>query len=208
MFTLPSPHRMDFFKQLFSDLLSKESVSTMQETALEFNEPIERNELFKEAYQRWLDKEIVQSMLDDLNLKWQSKRENPSSSANFQEHKSPLSNGFFVHTENPWDDTDYVFLTNFWINKLISQGYILKRAHRDVCEEGGLLKGKESFYLKPSLKFRRESPYQQLYGNVEIEYRTVNGEGRLLKVLANTYSDRAYAPARSFEELLQFIFVL
>ena len=83
---------------------------------------------------------------------------------------------------------------------------MLKNSLREVHEVGESLNTQESFYLKPSLKYRRTLPYQQLFGNVSIEHQQKEEHTVLVKVLVNTYSDQSYAAPYHYEDFLTELF--
>ena len=199
---------MSFFKGLFKDLFSSEEFSAESDHSDLLSENIVYSDLYWADFEKWKERGILESMLSHLHDTWLLKQKGNDSKLNFYLHESSLSNGFYVKAEDPWDDQDYSFLIQYWIQTLKSKGYVLKRAQREHCEEGGLLKGLEEFYLKPSLKFRRQLPYEQFFGNIHIQHRSVNGKSKLVKLLANSYSDRNYKLAYDFEDLIHFIFVL
>lgn len=73
-----------------------------------------------------------------------------------------------------------------------------------MAERGDLVETKEMHYLKP--KNDLTTPRDQKFGNVQIEYTRVNDEPTNIKLIANTYSDRAYQEPKDFEQLAQHIF--
>lgn len=199
---------MSFFKSLFKDLFSKEELQAGDEDSELVSEQIVFTEIYWAEFKKWQNRGIHQTLLEHLFALWENSSKGDSNSEKLFLHQTKLSNGFYFLGEEPWSNEDYSFLIQYWIEKLKDKGYVQKRAHRELCEEGGLLKGMEEFYLKPGLKFRRSTPFEQLFGNIHIQHRTVNGETRLVKLLANTYSDRNYKTAYDFEDLIHFILLL
>lgn len=199
---------MSFFNKLFQDLLGSKEVVSFEEKGVLIQEQIEHNRTFIENYDRWVRAEMQIGILSHLKQNWESRSQNNSSEVNFYLHQSNLSNGFYTRGEDPWDTTDYSFLIHFIKEKLLTKGYVVKNKNREVIEEGGLLKTIEFFYLKPSLKYRREMPFDQFFGNIEIQHRIVDGDTKIFKLLANVYSDRSYKKPYDFDDLMNFIFVL
>jgi hypothetical protein len=45
-------------------------------------------------------------------------------------------------------------------------------------------------------------PLEQKFGNIHVEFLTINDKPDYIKLMANVYSDRNYREAESFENLL------
>ena len=65
------------------------------------------------------------------------------------------------------------------------------------------------YYLKPSLRVRIQndnSQVPQLYGNISIEFKAINGVPYSFKFLTKAYSDSKYTPPLAFSELHSTLF--
>lgn len=198
---------MTLFNRLFKDLFGKDVHQLDEKEGIHIYEEIKRSQVFLDNFHNWQCKGIHNGILDYIFKNWQSKVKNTSSDVNMQLFNSNLSNGFYFRAESPWDTFDYDCLIQYIIEKCKLKGYVLKNAKREVIEEGGLLKTIEEFYLKPSLKYRRELPFEQFWGNILIEHRIVNECTRLVKVMINSYNDRSYKKAYDFEDFMNYIFI-
>lgn len=198
---------MTLFNRLFQELFGKNAHHLDEEKGIHILEEIKRNQVFLDNYEKWQCKGIHNGLLEYINQNWKTKAENPTSDVNMHLFRSKLSNGFYFRAESPWDTFDYDCLIQWIIEKCKLKGYVLKNAKREVIEEGGLLKTIEEFYLKPSLKFRRETPFEQFWGNILIEHRIVDENSRLLKLMVNSYDDRSYKKAYHFEDFMNYIFI-
>lgn len=183
-----------------------EHKQVIKEGGLLVREAIPKNEMFSESYQKWLKKSIYRSMLEHYYEEYNKATKDKES--NFFIYRSKNSNGFYFRKEPFWDRLDYNFFIQYLIEKLKAKDYVLKNSQRELVEEGGLLKGIEQFYLKPSLKYRRTKPFEQFFGNIEIQHRCVNEETTLIKIMANAYEDSSYKDAYDFEDLIHYIFVI
>lgn len=199
---------MSYFNKLFQDLMGSKSQNTFEERGILVQEQIEHNQTYLANYKDWLDNEMHKGLITHILEMWEQRSTNNSAEVNLFLHRSNLSNGFYTRGEDPWSTLDYSFLIHFIKEKLKTKGYVIKNSNREVIEEGGLLKTIELFYLKLGLKYRREAPFEQFFGNIEIQHRMVDGQTRLLKLVANVYSDRSYKKPYDFEDLMNFIFVL
>lgn len=196
---------MSYLGKLLEGIFGEQK-QEMKDGGCLLTESINPKDLFCENYHKWLKHGIHTSMFDHYLEEY--KKHLQKDKANFFTYRSKNSNGFYFRKEPYWDKTDYGFLTQLIIEKMKAQDYVLKNSHREIVEEGGLLKCIEQFYLKPSLKYRREKPFEQFFGNIEIQHRMVNEETALLKVMANSYQDSAYKRAYDFEDLIHYIFVI
>lgn len=198
---------MTLFNRLFKELFGKDSHHLDEEKGIHIYEEIKRNQVFLKNYEKWQCKGIHNALLEYIYNNWKAKDESSNSDVNIQLFNSRLSNGFYFRAESPWDTFDYDCLIQWIIEKCQFKGYVLKNAKREIIEEGGLLKTIEEFYLKPSLKYRRETPFEQFWGNILLEHRIVDENTRLVKVMANSYNDRSYKKAYDFEDFMNYIFI-
>lgn len=199
---------MTFFNKLFQEILGCNKKSNFEDKGLLLKENIKHSQIFLNNYNEWLGKEMHHDILQYFYQLWAHKLKHKAAEVNLYLHESNLSNGFYFKAETRWNSEDYCFFIHYITEKLQARNYTLNHATREVIEEGGLLKTIELFYLKPSLEFRKTAPFEQFFGNIEIQHRMVNGETTIVKLVANTYSDRRYKKAYDFEDLMNFIFVL
>ncbi len=192
---------MAFFNSLFSELFSKKEESSPFVQYL-LKETIKRTKFFMLEYEQWVLAKMHHGLQNHLNEMRMIRISNPVADVNFYIHKSNLSNGFYFYIEEPWSGKDYSFFVQYIIEKLKEKGYYINNSLREAKEQEGELHTIEEFYLKPSLRYRRELPYEQLYGNVHLELKSKNDEVQMVKVLVNAYSDRNFKEALSYEKFL------
>lgn len=170
-------------------------------------EMIQRNQIFKRDYQKWKSRDMQEGIIEHVGENRMLRIANPEANVNYYRYTHHLSNGFYFHGEEPWTSNDYQFFIQHIIELLEAEEYHLKNATKEVVEENGQLKTVEHFYLKPKLKFRHERPYQQLFGNIEIEHRMLEDRTNLVKLMAHVYHDRNFLEPLSFEDLMQKIWL-
>ncbi|MDF1694454.1 MAG: hypothetical protein P1U56_01390 [Saprospiraceae bacterium] len=122
----------------------------------------------------------------------------------------PHSYGWFIYSNKlQYPDEDYkllVFVLNMKLGKL---GYVTQIAE---MKSTAVSKGIETIthmYLKPSLRHRLNNEnglINQLYGNITIEYKAVNGTPLSIKFLAKPYNDSKYHPPMNFDDLNKVLF--
>lgn len=163
-------------------------------------ESIQRNQIFLADYQSWLQADMHKGLLKHLHdLRKEVKSGASENEMRFFLHSEPASKGFYFNGETPWTSRDYDFFIHYLLEIIKDLGYALKNTKREVVEENGRLKTFERFYLKPSLKFRKEAPYQQLYGNVLVEHLQEENQTVLVKLMTYTYDDRNFQAPFDFE---------
>lgn len=123
------------------------------------------------------------------------------SNQRFSIYESPQSNGFYMLCEDFLDSRQSKFMLEYFKEKLISLSYYLNHSSRDIFEQKGNVNTRLRYYLKPKLA-NLEMPLEQKYGNIHLEYLSINDKPDYIKLMANVYSDRNYQDAESFDELL------
>lgn len=196
---------MTYLKKLIQQLIPTQEVKSKTEEEVLLREPIKHSSVFLEDYQKWKAAEMHKGLLAHLFENAIVKEMNPEADVNYFAYRDEQSNGFYFHSESPWNQSDYAFFVEHLIELLKNQGYVLKHSRREVVE-GEQLKTTEQFYLKPALKHRLEKPYQQLFGNIIIEHRLIDNQTNLVKLMAQLYQGRAYQKPDSFEKLMDLIF--
>jgi hypothetical protein len=192
---------MAFFDSLFSELFPKKKESSPLAQYL-LKETIKRTKFFMLEYEQWVLAKMHHGLQNHLNEMRMIRISNPAADVNYFVHESKLSNGFYFYLEEPWSGKDYSFFVQYIIEKLKEEGYYINNSLREAKEQGDELLTIEEFYLKPSLRFRRELPYEQLFGNVHLELKSKNDEVQMIKVVVNSYSDRNFKEAVSYDKFL------
>lgn len=199
---------MNFFNQLFKNIGTNNTSSNTAVKEVLLREMVKRSEVFLENYKRWINNEMQVGLINHIWENHLTRIENPNSSVNYFIHRQSRSNGFYFRAENPWISDDYSFLSHFFIERLKNLDYTLSNSTREAIEEAGELKIVEEFYLKPKLKYKRELPYNQLFGNIFIEHRIIGEQTELLKLMVNTYDDANFKPSYHFDDLMLALFRL
>lgn len=199
---------MSIINRLLKELFPEKPESTKGLKEVLVREMIQRNQRFLDGYKQWIKEEMHLGLLNHLQESRLLSDNLMDSQVNFFTHSEAASSGVYFHGERPWNSSDYAFLIHYFIEQLASLDYYSNNTKREVVEEEGHLKTVERFYLKPGLKYRREVPYNQLFGNVLIEHRQLEDETVLVKLMANTYNDRNFKKPYDFEDLLDKLLVV
>jgi hypothetical protein len=198
---------MKFLKKLFKDIsLEREEGEESVGKEVVSQELIRRDRFFQKKYDEWLEDRRHEGLLSNIQENYQIREQSPGSDSNFYMHQLTNSKGFYFRQEYPWTSEDYNYLIQYFIDKLKRLGYRQANTRRELALVNEVPRIGEEFYLKPSLKYRRDLPYEQLFGNIFIEHRMLDGETELLKLMVHTYSDRSYKEAKDYRQLLDELF--
>lgn len=123
---------------------------------------------------------------------------------------SSHSNGWFLHCEQlDFLNSHYKFLAYELSHKLKSSGYVIQLAEAKSTSKSAGVEMTTHYYLKPSIKNRFVGSGElanQLYGNITIEYKALNGSPVSFKFLAKAYQDSKFLPPKDFSELNSILF--
>tara|TARA_B110000046_G_scaffold173759_1_gene196678 strand:- start:28536 stop:29135 length:600 start_codon:yes stop_codon:yes gene_type:complete len=193
---------MGVLENLFKGNSLQSDYNENGEAEVIIRESILPTKTFENDFSIWFANGMHKGLLDYLNECMAKRKANESSAVNLYFHESKNSNGFYFRAESPWSTEDYRYLVHLIKQKLQALHYVQSHATREVVEERGVLKTNEEYFFKPSLKFRREIPYEQLFGNVFIEHRIEGDDTELIKIMVNTYTDQHYKKPYDFQYFL------
>ena len=198
---------MSIFNRLIKQLLPSHSEEENTESEVLVREPIKHSKVFLKEYERWKYNEMHHEILLDLKEKRAKRKEDSVEGVNYYEVQNSTYSGFYFYGEALWSSSDYIYLVHFFTEKLKGLDYFQGNSVREVIEEPEQLKTTEQFYLKPALKFRKKTPYNQLFGNIEIEHKIEDGETKMIKLMASVYNDQHYDIPISFDKLMKELFL-
>tara|TARA_R110000868_G_scaffold229336_1_gene482352 strand:+ start:292 stop:891 length:600 start_codon:yes stop_codon:yes gene_type:complete len=196
---------MGILDNLFRKTFLENQEQNSNEDEVLVREAIVTTKAFEKDYEVWHQKGMHKGLLDYLKECMVERKADLTTNVNLYFHESKNANGFYFRAESPWSTEDYRFLVHLIKQKLKALHYIQSHATREVIEGKGVLKTNEEYFFKPSLKFRRETPYEQLFGNVFVEHRIEGEKTELIKIMVNTYTDQLYKKPYDFEDFLNEI---
>lgn len=200
---------MSLLDNLLNQLFPREKESKEnQEKETLIREPIKHSTTFLNEYQFWLEEQMYTSLLNHIRKNYWQKKNHPESDVSLEILDKVNAKGFYCRAESPWTVKDYQFLVNYFLNQLKTAEYTVNNSSREVIEKSGDLLIQEIFYLRPKLKFKKELPYKQLFGNVNIEHRVKNDETDLVKVMVTTYTDNNYEQPYDFEDFINLVLAI
>ena len=197
---------MGFFNQLLQSILPNSESSEKGQKEVLVKEQIKRNQIFLNEYQSWIAEEMHHGLLAYLQENYSTRKNDKNANVNFYTLDKTNAKGFYFRAEIPWNTKDYQFLIHYFTLKLIDLEYLINNSSKEAIEDNGVLTIEEFFYLKPRLKFKRQLPFIQLFGNIIVEHKVKNEQTDLVKVIVNTYTDRSFKKAYDFEDFMALIF--
>lgn len=192
---------MTLLKRLFGELFNSEQLNEEEEEELILQERIEPTDFFLREYEEWLKADLHRGLLEHLRDQQAQRRADPTADLTFFEHRADSSSGFYFIGEDPWSNKDYAFIIHYFGQLIEEEGYRLNNTKREVKQKDGRLNTEERYYYKLPLSSRKQQPYEQAWGNLLIEQKIRDERTQYVKVMAHSYSDRSYQPAREFESL-------
>lgn len=190
---------MSYFDYVYKKLFSTKSAS-----AVLVNEVIKRKESFLKRFDTWKASEVCEEYMNEI---WQSyfwSKKGVDKDPQVHVFESSRSNGFAISYQPNFNKNHFHYLFDYLADQVKKLDYKLVMSKLTMQEKGENIETREMHYLKPKNDF--SSPRDQKFGNVQIEYMSVNDEPTRIKLIANTYSDRAYNEPKDFEQLAKHLF--
>ena len=104
---------------------------------------------------------------------------------------------------------DFEHLAYYVQSQVSKLGYKVNLAEKRSRKKAHQIETFTKYYLKPSLKVRfansESSRANQLYGNITIEFKSVNDQPSSFKFLVTAYQDALYELPLPFEDLMSFL---
>jgi hypothetical protein len=167
-------------------------------------EVLSRDQIFLNNYQEWNSKSDCIKLREDLLKSWEFKLKGLKPPLDIITYLSDYANGFTLYPGKEDYANMMSYLMEYMKDKLLHNSYRLVHSTRKIDEKKEGVVIVEKYYLKPP--FPVNIPYDQIYGNVEIEVLKQDQDEKRLKFLVSVYSDRNYTKPLAFEELLSYLF--
>jgi hypothetical protein len=168
------------------------------------NEVIKRSQSFLDQFHAWKSSETCSELMNELWKSYSWSKQGIDQDAEVLVLESTYSNGFAIGYESKYGKNDFRYLIDYFAYQVKKLDYRLVMSRQTMQEKGDVVEMKEMHYLKPKRGW--VEPIDQKYGNVQIEYIEENDQPTRIKLLVNSYPDRKYKEAESFEDLAEHIF--
>lgn len=199
---------MGFLDKLIQSVFTEKSTNiTYEGTSDLIKKPLKRSDQFRKKYQSWVENQHYNFIIRSISEEWGTRNEISSIEAKLFYYDTEKSNGFLYYFDKGESKEMPQFLIQLFADRVKELGYSMNHQEEQIVEADSFLKTKEVIYLKPKLKYRMETPYEQLFGNIHIECVWHDQEPYYIKLMANYFSDRAYNLPSSFDKLVAHLFV-
>ena len=191
----------EYFKDFFREAERSSASHPIIRAALE------RSPEEKEAFESWKDslacRRIVGFLAEGYAM-YQSMPESVDRGLTFLD--SPSSKGFAFHfLQIDCSRQDASHLLDLMRQKVLTFNYRPQHSDTRTWSEKDWAQTVERYYLKPRQAWVEGQKIDQQFGNITIELVLRNDQPHLLTFRATSYSDRLYADATDFHELMQVI---
>lgn len=167
--------------------------------------PLKRESKFSDAFEVWKSSSVSGEVLSKIGEAYSDVALNGRYRQDFHFYESPQANGFFINLKLGISEQSFPFLMDLFKERVLASGYTIYTSDRKYREVPTGMKRIDKHYLKPELGVEIETPINQRFGNVLLEYTAINEKPEYLKVMASVYSDRNYRKADTFEELMEVL---
>ena len=188
---------MSFFDDIYRKLFPADKKVGIYEV-------LNRDQNFLNDYQEWNTKSDCEKLKKDLLKSWEFTLKDLKPPLDIITYLSDYANGFTLYPGNDDHDNSLSYLMEYLKDRLLNISYRLVHSTRKIDEKKEGIDIIEKYYLKPP--FPVKMPYDQIYGNVEIEVLKQDQQEKRLKFLVSVYSDRNYTQPLAFQELLNYLF--
>jgi hypothetical protein len=191
---------MSYFDNVYKRLFPAEK----SRSGVLVSEVIKRSQSFIKNFNSWKKSELCEEYLNEI---WQSyfwSKKGIDKNPQVSIFESSRSNGFAISYQENFNKYHFHYLFDYLADKVKKLDYKLVTSKLTMEERGDNVETRELHFLKPKNDF--VSPRDQKYGNVQIEYISINNEPTNIKLIANTYSDRGFREPMNFEVLAQHLF--
>ena len=200
---------MSFFDKIIAQVFGSHQVGSNTPF---IQEEIKRSESFKNAYFKWLNEGKYRWLLQKIYQGYEAKKQNKTDDLQIHLLQSTGANGFAVSYSLLMEDKDLQFLLDYFRERVLTMGYKSYTSELRIFDRKEYVEAIEKHYLKPiTEKVMPENAhyhpsnkeiYDQKYGNIIIEYITIDDKPSFLRLMRHYYSDFLYTPARPFDELV------
>lgn len=193
---------MSFFDDVFKKLFPEKKVHTKEL----IHETLERSTSEINSFDLWVKSEESKLMLNEVYNSYQLKRKGITAQLDVHLLETPYSNGFAISFNNEKTKEEFRNLFDLFKEKMLNLDYKLSQKDRRIIDRDTYEEVIEKWYLKPQGEPFGKNKFNQLYGNVLIEYVMIDRKPSYIRFMANIYQDRMYSKPLAFDELIEKLF--
>lgn len=191
----------DYFKNFFREVEQSSASRPI------FNEVLKRSLDEQLGYDDWKGSLPCRSLFGLLAEQYAIFQSNPAGidrALTFLQ--TPSTNGFALHFDRlDFEKNDAHHLLDLLKEKVLALNYRPSHSDNRTWSEQDWVKTVQRHYLKPRQSWAEGQKIDQRFGNITIELNLRNDQPYLLTFRATSYTDRLYADASDFHELMQAI---
>lgn len=189
----------------FDNLIEKLFPGRHQNKLVEVTEQLVRGRAFQEKYQKWKSSEEATQLIKRVEKSFHLKKNQMQGDFELHLFQSPAANGFALTNHQDISPLEFQYLLDYWRDRTLDLNYRLANTDRQLREKENHVQTTEKHYLKPPIS-RDKAKTVQGYGNILLEYMSINQQPAYLKLMVTIYSDRLFTKAEPFEELIDHLF--
>jgi hypothetical protein len=194
---------MSFFDDVFKKLFPERRVASNEL----IHETLERTERELESFGKWASSEESIHLMAEVHNSYQLKKKGITAQLDVHLLETPYSNGFAISFNQEKTKEEFRNLFDLFKEKTLDFGYKLAQKDRRIIDRETYEEVIEKWYLKPQAEPLEKNKFNQLYGNILIEYVMIDRKPSYIKFMANIYQDRMYSTALAFDELIEKLFI-
>lgn len=198
---------MSFIDNLFEKLFGGKKSDNSGSSNPYIHEMLVRKESEIAEYEEWKISPEKNAILNFIYRQYELSKSGDEDQSMIRVLIAEPSYGFMLRYASNVDARQFQFLLDFFKEKLQKTGYQVYASDRKVFDRGKFVETVERHHLKAkkNLKDYGKKPIDQLYGNVTTELFMIDDQPSYIKFMCNSYSDRAFNPAKDFDELMDFL---
>lgn len=198
---------MSFFDKIIHQLFPKSAQTPSKTNQPMISEALKRKNAERKKYFEWQNSGLYKSLWQKFHVAYQTRLRNEMGTWEIHLLQMPAANGIALSFPTNLTAQEFQHIFDLLKDKVLALNYKLVNADRQLYDRKTYVEMKEKYYLKPNIDFQQANElYDQLYGNILIEFYQIDHQPSYLKFVANIYSDRLYTKALSFDELMKHVF--
>ncbi|MCU0392162.1 MAG: hypothetical protein MUE81_13665 [Thermoflexibacter sp.] len=201
---------MSFFEKIIQQIFGNHKVNS---TVPLIEEEIKRSEFYRSAYFRWVNDKNYRWLLQKIKESYELKKQGEIADLQVHILNSTGAKGLAITYSPLMNEQDLQFLFDYLKDRLLNLEYRLYTSDRRTFDHTDYVESIEKHYLKPksdkthkNISTNAKEMFDQRYGNILIEYISIDAKPSFLRFMTQYYSDFLYTPVQPFDDLIDILF--
>jgi len=192
----------------FDKIIGKIFQAHSETDKISLTEPLHRHEHHKRSYLEWLTRGDYEYMVADIFDAYKLRKGKNDATSSIYLYESAQANGFAINCADfSYSAEEYRNFFDYLKERVLGLDYILQFSERKIADKGDYVETLEKYYLKPPINVQNpQELFNQLYGNITIDYIIADDSPRYIKFLCTVYHDRLYSKPLPFDKLVDYLF--